>query len=122
MIVALANSDLLTMVQWTKFTAVSQSLAPICVKETFRAPTIVTVRRARLPLTLAAEFLLDLLRCNVAKPRRPHRQGGLDAGEARRTRHRSSKVTGDFSGSNRRYFTSNPRECVAYCYVVPRET
>ena len=67
--VALANSDLLTMVpvQWTKFTAVSQSLAPIPVKETFRAPSIVTVRRAGLPLTPAAEFLLDLLRRNVPR-------------------------------------------------------
>jgi DNA-binding transcriptional LysR family regulator len=75
MIVALANSDLLTMVpiQWTKFTAVSQALAPIFVKETFRAPTIVTVRRAGLPLTPAAEFLLDLLRRNLPKPRRPNR-------------------------------------------------
>src|SRR5207344_3419154 len=72
MIVALANSDLLTMVpiQWTKFTAVSQSLAPIYLKETFRAPSIVTVRRAGLPLTPAAEFLLDLLRRNMPKPRR----------------------------------------------------
>lgn len=70
MIVALANSDLLTMVpiQWTKFTAVSQSLAPIHLRETFPAPSIVTVRRAGLPLTPAAEFLLDLLRRNIPRP------------------------------------------------------
>jgi LysR family transcriptional regulator of abg operon len=67
LIVALANSDLLAMVpvQWTKFDAVSHSLAPIPVKEVVSAPSIVTVRRAGLPLTPAAEFLLDLLRRNV---------------------------------------------------------
>lgn len=71
LMVALANSDLLTMVpvQWTEFGAVSKSLAPIPVKEVFPAPSIVTVRRAGLPLTPAAELLLDLLRRNVPKPR-----------------------------------------------------
>jgi len=70
-IVALANSDLLAMVpiQWTKLAAVSQSLAPIPVKETFAAPSIVTVRCSGLPLTPAAEFLLDLLRRNVPRSR-----------------------------------------------------
>lgn len=67
LMVAIANSDLLTMVpvQWTQFTAVSQLLAPIPVKEIFRAPSIVTVRRAGLPLTPAADFLLSLMRRNV---------------------------------------------------------
>ena len=37
------------------------------MKEVLPAPTIVTVRRAGLPLTPAAEFLLDLLRRNVPK-------------------------------------------------------
>jgi LysR family transcriptional regulator, regulator of abg operon len=71
LMVALANSDLLTMVpvQWTEFAAVSKSLAPIPVEEVFPAPSIVTVRRAGLPLTPAAELLLDLLRRNVPKPR-----------------------------------------------------
>lgn len=70
LMVALANSDLLTMVpvQWTEFVAVSKSLAPIPVKEVFPAPSIVTVRRAGLPLTPAAELLLDLLRRNVPRP------------------------------------------------------
>lgn len=69
LMVALANSDLLTMVpvQWTNFAAVSESLALIPVKEVFPAPSIVTVRRAGLPLTPAAEFLLDLLRRNVSR-------------------------------------------------------
>ena len=71
LIVALANSDLLAMVpvQWTQFDAVSQSLAPIPVKEVVPAPSIVTVRRAGLPLTPAAEFLLDLMRRNVPQLR-----------------------------------------------------
>ena len=72
--VALANTDLLTMVpiQWTQFSAVSESLAPIRVKEVFPAPSIVIIRRAGLPLTPAAEFLLDLLRRNMPRsPRRP---------------------------------------------------
>jgi DNA-binding transcriptional LysR family regulator len=75
LMVALANSDLLTMVpvQWTEFVAVSKSLAPIPVKEVFPAPSIVTVRRAGLPLTPAAELLLDLLRRNV--PRRGRSPG-----------------------------------------------
>ena len=69
LMVALANSDLLTMVpiQWTQFAAVSQSLAPIRVREIFPAPSIVTVRRAGLPLTPAAEFLLDLMRRQVPR-------------------------------------------------------
>ena len=72
LMISLANSDLLAMVpvQWTGFAAISSSLAPISVKEVFRAPSIMAVRRAGLPLTPAAEFLLDLLRRNV-----PHRDG-----------------------------------------------
>jgi LysR family transcriptional regulator, regulator of abg operon len=62
--IALANSDLLAMVpvQWTDFPAARGMLAPVNVKETFRAPDIVIVCRADLPLTPAAEFFLDLLR------------------------------------------------------------
>jgi DNA-binding transcriptional LysR family regulator len=69
MMVALANSDLLTMVpvQWTQFTPLSHALAPIAVEEILPAPSIVTVRRAGLPLTPAAEFLLDLMRRNVPR-------------------------------------------------------
>jgi LysR family transcriptional regulator, regulator of abg operon len=67
--VALANTDLLAMVpiQWTEFVATNGALAPIPVREVLPAPAIVTVRRAGLPLTPAAEFLLDLLRRNVPK-------------------------------------------------------
>jgi LysR family transcriptional regulator of abg operon len=69
LMVALANSDLLTMVpvQWTQFAAVAQSLAPLRLKEIFPAPSIVIVRRAGLPLTPAAEFLLDLMRRQVSR-------------------------------------------------------
>jgi DNA-binding transcriptional LysR family regulator len=73
LIVVLANTDLLTMVpiQWTSFAAVSQSLAPINVKEVFPAPSIVIMRRAGMPLTPAAEYLLDLLRRNVPRVKYP---------------------------------------------------
>jgi LysR family transcriptional regulator, regulator of abg operon len=71
--VALANSDLLAMLpqQWTEFPPFAGYLSTIRVKETFRAPSIVAVHRRELPLTPAAEFLLDLLRRNVPRPRRP---------------------------------------------------
>ena len=69
LMIALACSDLLAMVpiQWTDFSETSDKLKPILVKETLPAPPIVTVRRAGLPLTPAAEFLLDLLRRNLPK-------------------------------------------------------
>jgi LysR family transcriptional regulator of abg operon len=72
LLISLANSDLLAMapVQWTTFPAARGMLAPINVRETFRAPTIVIIRRRDLPLTPAAEFLLDLLRRGA--PRRAH--------------------------------------------------
>ena len=75
LIVAMSNTDLLTMVpvQWTRFTAVNQSLISLPLREVFPAPAIVLVRRAGLPLTPAAEFLLDLLRRNV--PRAKGRRG-----------------------------------------------
>ena len=69
LMIALAYSDLLAMVpmQWTDFSETSDTLAPIPVKETLPAPPIVTVRRAGLPLTPAAEYLLDLLRRNLPR-------------------------------------------------------
>jgi DNA-binding transcriptional LysR family regulator len=70
LMIALACSDLLAMVpmQWTDFSETSDTLKPIPVKETLPAPPIVTVRRAGLPLTPAAEHLLDLLRRNLPRP------------------------------------------------------
>jgi LysR family transcriptional regulator, regulator of abg operon len=76
--VVLANSDLLAMVpeQWTEFPPFAGYLSIIRVKETFRAPPIVAIRRRELPLTPAAEHLLDLLRRNV--PRQRRRQAGQE--------------------------------------------
>ena len=67
--VLLANTDLLAMVpvQWMNMTLSSGGLAPIRVKETLPAPPIVVIRRAGLPLTPAAQYLLDLLRRNVPR-------------------------------------------------------
>jgi DNA-binding transcriptional LysR family regulator len=72
LMIALACSDLLAMVpiQWIDFSETSDTLAPIPLKETLPAPPIVTVRRAGLPLTPAAEFLLDLLRRHLPQPQR----------------------------------------------------
>ena len=68
---SLAASDLLAMVpiQWIQSPWVGDQLARIPIRETLRAPSIVTIRRAGLPLTPAAEHLLDLMRRNV--PRAP---------------------------------------------------
>ena len=70
--VALANSDLLAMVpqQWTDFPPFADYLSAIRVGEVFPAPSIFAVWRRELPLTPAAEFLLDLLRRNVPRQRR----------------------------------------------------
>lgn len=79
--VALASSDLLAMVpeQWTEFPPFGDYLSAIRVKEIFRAPSIVAVRRRELPLTPAAEHLLDLLRRNVPRQRSPARRQGVQA-------------------------------------------
>jgi DNA-binding transcriptional LysR family regulator len=82
MIVASANSDLLTMMpkQWGDFTWTGTLLRTINVKETLTAPAMHIVRRTRLPLTPAAEYLCDLLRraaqhlqveTEAARPRAP---------------------------------------------------
>jgi LysR family transcriptional regulator, regulator of abg operon len=75
MIVAAASSDLLTMLpkQWCEFPWTSALLQVIAVKDVLPAPAMHIVRRARLPLTPAAEYLCDLLRRaarqQIAKPR-----------------------------------------------------
>ena len=67
LVTALANSDLLAMLPIQFLTAAEGDtrLARIIVKEPLPAPAIVVVRRGDLPLTPAAEFLLDLLRRNI---------------------------------------------------------
>jgi LysR family transcriptional regulator, regulator of abg operon len=64
LIVCLANSDLLAMVptQWTRSPVIDGILVEIAVKERLPAPPIVIIRRAGLPLTPAAEALVDLMR------------------------------------------------------------
>ncbi len=59
-----ASSDLLVILpqQWTEFLASTAVVQQIPVKEPLPAPPIYSVRRARLPLTPAAEHLLDLFR------------------------------------------------------------
>jgi DNA-binding transcriptional LysR family regulator len=60
----IANSDLLAMVphQWTQFALTRGFLSVIDVKEELAAPPIVLIKRADLPLTPAATYLLDLMR------------------------------------------------------------
>lgn len=62
LMISLAYSDLLAMVpaQWTDFPLTAGALAPIRIKEPLAAPPIVVVRRAGMPLTPAAQYLVDL--------------------------------------------------------------
>jgi DNA-binding transcriptional LysR family regulator len=64
MIVAASSSDLLAMLprQWCDFAWTRALLQIINVKEQLHAPAMHIVRRSRLPLTPAAEYLCDLLR------------------------------------------------------------
>lgn len=64
MITVAASSDLLAMLpqQWLEFIAATRLVQHIAVREDLVAPTICSVRRARLPLTPAAEYLNDLFR------------------------------------------------------------
>lgn len=59
-----ASSNLLVILpqQWTEFLASTEVVQQIRIKEILPAPPIYSVRRARLPLTPAAEHLLDLFR------------------------------------------------------------
>lgn len=64
MIIAAANSDVLMMLpeQWVDFPLYKEVLMALDIEETLSAPPICIVRRARLPLTPAAEYFCDLLR------------------------------------------------------------
>jgi LysR family transcriptional regulator of abg operon len=64
MIVAAGNSDLLMMLpeQWLGSRLAEEMLEPLQLEEILPAAPICIVRRARLPLTPAAEYLADLLR------------------------------------------------------------
>lgn len=63
MMVALAETDLLAMlpVQWGDFAPIAGALQRIDVQEMLPAPDIVLIRRPDLPLTPAAEHLVDLM-------------------------------------------------------------
>ena len=60
----IAHSDLLAMVprQWADFELTRDVLGTIIVEEELTAPPLVIVKRADLPLTPAATYLLDLMR------------------------------------------------------------
>ena len=64
MLSLVSSSDLLAMLpqQWLEFMAQTGLLKQIPVEERLSAPPICMVRRARLPLTPAAEYLSDLFR------------------------------------------------------------
>ena len=49
-------------VQWSKFALTRGILTTIDVSEELAAPEIVLIRRADLPMTPAANYLLDLMR------------------------------------------------------------
>lgn len=68
MALATANSDLLMMLpeQWLDSSLTRNMLVCIPVREELPAPPICIVRRARLPLTPAAEYLADMLRRSAA--------------------------------------------------------
>lgn len=70
--VALACSDLLAMlpVQWEEFPLTRDTLQVIRIREVLPAPSIVLVRRPGLPLTPAAELLVDVLLRQRPVPRR----------------------------------------------------
>lgn len=91
MIVAAANSDLLTMLpkQWCEFPWTSALLQTINVKEPLPAPAMHIVRRARLPLTPAAEYLCDLMR-RAARPQIAKRCEPLPAEPRRKSRARNA--------------------------------
>lgn len=63
MTLAVAHSDLLVVVpqQWLQFPTTHAYMEQIRVREKLPAPAIYAVRRRRLPLTPAAQYLYDLL-------------------------------------------------------------
>ena len=89
MIVAAANSDLLTMLpqQWREFPWTSGLLQTIDVEEVLHAPAMHVVRRARLPLTPAAEYLCDLMRRAAQQqvPKQNRAQKTLPAAKTRKS-------------------------------------
>ena len=63
LMLATAYSDLLAVLpqQWCQYPGVEQLIARIHVQESMAAPAIYSVRRRRLPLTPAAQYMHDML-------------------------------------------------------------
>lgn len=78
LIVSLACTDLLAMVpvQWMGFAPMAGVLQAIPVREVLPAADIVLIRRAALPLTPAATYLVDMLRRAVSATRWDSRAAG----------------------------------------------
>ncbi len=70
LLVALSQTDMLAMLprQWSDFPVTADTLQVIPVQETIPAPEIVLIRRAELPLTPAAEHMVDLLMRFAPRP------------------------------------------------------
>ena len=81
LLTSLAHSDLLAMApsQWTQSSFANHILTTIRVREEITAPSIVLVKRSDVPLSPAAERLLDLLKraaghLDTARPGRTPRK------------------------------------------------
>ncbi|MBI1201229.1 MAG: LysR family transcriptional regulator [Rhodopseudomonas sp.] len=70
LMIFLANSDVLAMVpkQWAEFPFTVDAFETIDIGELPPAPPIVLIKRGGLPLTPAAEFLVDLARRHLPRP------------------------------------------------------
>jgi DNA-binding transcriptional LysR family regulator len=86
LMISLVYSDCLAMVpvQWASFPFTAGALSVIDIGELPKPPPITAIRRSSLPLTPAAEYLLDLVRRN--KPDVPRRIAAAKAGKTARPR------------------------------------
>jgi len=91
LIVSLACTDLLAMVpvQWMGFVPMADVLRAIPVREVLPAADIVLIRRAALPLTPAATYLVDMLRRAIPAAR-PDNQAAVGQTAATRTARKRS--------------------------------
>lgn len=73
LMISLANSDVLAMVpkQWSEFPFTVDAFETINIGELPPAPPIVLIKRGGLPLTPAAEFLVDLVRRHLPRAATP---------------------------------------------------
>ena len=95
LMISLANSDVLAMVpkQWAEFPFTVDAFEMINIGELPPAPPIVMIKRGGLPLTPAAEFLVDLVRRQspparkavVAASKKRFSRGRLPAEKGRRS-------------------------------------